>query len=76
MKLGQKGFNLIKKYEGCSLVAYQDSAKVWTIGYGWTGKVNGKSISKGTKITQQQADNLLLNNLILYENKVDKYQNI
>ena len=76
MKLGQKGFNLIKKYEGCSLVAYQDSAKVWTIGYGWTGKINGKSIIKGMRITQQQADNLLLNNLILYENKVNKYQNI
>lgn len=76
MNIGQKGLNLIKKYEGCSLMAYQDSSNIWTIGYGWTGKINGKSISKGMKISQQQADNLLLDNLILYENKVNKYQNI
>lgn len=76
MKISQNGIDLIKRYEGCSLISYQDIAGVWTIGYGWTGKVNGKTIFKGLKITQKQAEELLVNNLVSYENKVNKYQNI
>lgn len=76
MKISQNGIDLIKRYEGCSLISYQDTSGIWTIGYGWTGKVNGKTICKGLKISQETADNLLLNNITLYENKVNKYQNI
>ncbi|MCD7820862.1 MAG: glycoside hydrolase family protein [Clostridiales bacterium] len=53
------GLALIKKYEGCKLTAYKDSVGVWTIGYGHTGKVDGKSISKGMTITQSKANSLL-----------------
>ena len=36
MKISDNGLNLIKKFEGCRLTAYQDTVGVWTIGYGTT----------------------------------------
>lgn len=41
----------IKAHEGCKLKAYQDSAGVWTCGYGATGP----DIHAGTTWTQEQA---------------------
>jgi spore coat assembly protein SafA len=52
--LSQSGLDLIKGFEGLRLSAYQDSAGVWTIGYGHTGNVK-----PGDRITQAQADELL-----------------
>ena len=43
--------DLIKKWEGCKLEAYLDGGGVPTIGYGHT-----KGVKLGDKITQQQAD--------------------
>lgn len=36
-KINDKGLQLIKTFEGRRLVAYQDQAGIWTIGYGHTG---------------------------------------
>ena len=36
MKASQTLINHIKRSESCALQAYQDSAGVWTIGYGHT----------------------------------------
>jgi spore coat assembly protein SafA len=52
--LSQNGLDLIKGFEGLRLSAYQDSAGVWTIGYGHTGNVK-----PGDRITQAQAEGLL-----------------
>ena len=46
--------NKIKEFEGCRLVAYQDSAGIWTIGYGSTINVR-----RGMRVTQQEADSRL-----------------
>ena len=69
----KKGIALIKKFEGCELTAYQDCVGVWTIGYGWTKPVNGKKICKGMKITQKQAEKLLVDGLESYIDNVNKY---
>lgn len=45
---------LIKRFEGCRLRAYQDIVGVWTIGYGSTGGVHA-----GMVWTQEQADAVL-----------------
>lgn len=45
---------LLKKFEGCSLKAYQDIVGVWTIGYGET-----KGVKAGMVWTQAQADDTL-----------------
>jgi len=55
MKISQAGLDLIKRFEGCELEAYQDAVGIWTIGYGHTGS----DVHKGLKITQAQADAIL-----------------
>ena len=45
---------LIKRFEGCRLVAYQDIVGVWTIGWGET-----LGVRPGMVWTQEQADNVL-----------------
>lgn len=70
MKTSTKGINLIKKFEGCRLEAYKCPAGVWTIGYGHTGKVNGKTICNGIKITSAKATALLKSDLAVFEKAV------
>lgn len=49
MKISNTGLELIKRFEGCPLAAYKDSAGVWTIGYGHTSGVKkGQTINTGT----------------------------
>ena len=52
--LSAQGLDLIKDFEGLRLAAYQDSAGVWTIGYGHTG-----GVQPGDRITQAEAEKLL-----------------
>lgn len=68
MITSEKGINLIKKYEGCKLTSYKCPAGVWTIGYGHT-----KNVKQGMKITKEQANIFLKNDLKTYENYVNKY---
>jgi lysozyme len=43
-KIGAKGLNLIKEFEGLKLKPYQCSAGVWTIGIGTTVYPNGEKV--------------------------------
>lgn len=52
-------YDLIKKYEGCRLVAYKCPAGVWTIGWGSTVYPNGQPVKQGDRVTQKRADELL-----------------
>jgi len=55
-----RGINLIKYYESCKLKAYRDEyGKVWTIGYGHTGK----DVYEGLVITKERAEELLRQDL-------------
>ena len=65
MKTSQNGINLIKKFEGVRLNAYKCTG-VWTICYGHTAGVR-----QGQRITQEKAEELLKNDLIVYENYVN-----
>lgn len=72
MKISAEGLALIKKFEGCELEAYQDAVGVWTIGYGHI-----KGVKEGMTITKQQAEEMLEEELVEYENYVKeavKYQ--
>mgnify|MGYP003136316221 FL=1 len=48
-------------------VAYKCPAGVWTIGYGHI-----KGVSEGMTITQEQAEQMLLDELIEYENYINE----
>ena len=62
-----RGRALIEKFEGLRLTAYQDMVGVWTIGYGHTGP----DVKAGLTITQQQAEQLLINDLARFNNGVN-----
>lgn len=66
MKINKAGLNLIKKYEGCRLSAYKCPAGVMTIGYGHT-----VGVRSGDRITQAQADDMLLSDIAIYEKYVN-----
>ena len=69
MKISQKGVDLIKRFEGCRLAAYKPvkTEVYYTIGWGHYGP----DVAPGAKITQAQADALLLRDLVKYENAVN-----
>ena len=55
--------DLIKKFEGLRLEAYQCSAKVWTIGYGSTMYPDGTKVKQGDTCTLEQAQEYLMQDL-------------
>lgn len=61
------GLDLIKTFEGLATEAYVDPVGILTIGYGHTGNVKA-----GDKISAQQADQLLQQDLVTFENGVAK----
>lgn len=71
MKASQTLINHIKRSEACRLTAYQDTAKVWTIGYGHTA-----GVKKGDRITQYQAEQFLKEDLAKFEREADKCKRI
>lgn len=72
MKTSQKGIELIKQFEGCKLKSYKCPAGVWTIGFGNTFYLDGSKVLMGQKISQVEADMLLLKLLPKYEATVIK----
>jgi len=66
MNTSQNGIDLIKHFEGCELEAYKCPAGVWTIGYGHI-----KGVQEGDVITEQQAHDMLVEELDEYENYIN-----
>lgn len=67
MRTSQRGLSLIKSFEGLRLQAYQDSVGVWTIGYGTT-----RGVKAGMKISKDQAERMLLNDVQRFEPEVQR----
>ena len=67
MKISAEGKALIKKFEGCKLDSYRCSANVATIGYGHT-----KDVIDGDSCTQDEAGQMLADDLAEFEGYVDK----
>ena len=68
LKTSQEGISLIKSFEGCELTAYRCSADVPTIGYGHTA-----GVSDGDTCTQEEAENMLAEDLVEFEDYVKNY---
>ena len=66
----EAGKALIRKFEGCSLVAYLCPSKVWTIGYGNTFYADGTPVKEGDKIDQSTANQLFDITLQKFEQQV------
>ena len=72
MKLSDRGSHLLKNFEGVRLTAYRCAAGTWTVGVGHTGLVDGKKIQFGMKITQNKCDELFNQDIVRFENYVNK----
>ena len=68
MKTSDKGIGLIKRFEGLRLKAYLCPSGKPTIGYGHT-----KDVKLGDVITEEEAEQLLLEDLIVVENEINKH---
>lgn len=66
MNINQSGLALIKEFEGLRLEAYVCPAGIWTIGYGHT-----KDVQPGSEITEAQAEEYLLEDLLDSEEVVN-----
>lgn len=66
MITSDQGVDLIKRFEGCRLQAYRCPAGVWTIGFGHTGT----DVTEGQRITAEEADRLLREDLAHIERRV------
>jgi lysozyme len=72
LRTSMKGVDFIARHEGLSLRAYQDVAGVWTIGYGHTAAAGGVKPKQGMRITKEQAQDILMDDLRLFEARVNK----
>ncbi len=72
MKTSDKGIALIKAHEGLRLNAYLCPANVWTIGFGHTSAAGAPSVAKGMKITREEADAILRQDLRAFEQGVTR----
>ena len=71
MKIGTKGLEMITHFEGLELNAYQCAAGVWTIGYG-----HNKGVQKGMVISEDTANEMLVEELNEYENYINTLVNV
>ena len=62
MKPTEKGINILKKYESCSLKAYWD-VDDWSIGYGHHNSI-AYPVKKGDIITGTEADEMLTEDIV------------
>ena len=70
--ISEKGFTLIREFEGLQLEAYKDTGGVWTIGFGTIKYPNGISVKKGDTCTIQQAEQWLKNDCKWVDTCLDK----
>ena len=68
LKTSQEGISLIKSFEGCELTAYRCSAGVPTLGFGHT-----RDVSMGDTCTQEEAESMLAEDLVEFEDYVKNY---
>lgn len=70
MKCSEVGLNLIKSFEGLRLTSYADAGGTLTIGYGHT-----RNVRRNQKISIEQADVFLREDVVSAENAVNKWVN-
>lgn len=74
-KIGKKGIDLIKKFEGLELTAYFDPVKIPTIGYGHIETVSKEDVINKKTITEKEAEQLLKYDLKKFEKGVNELIN-
>ncbi|WP_144756094.1 lysozyme, partial [Bartonella saheliensis] len=71
-KISREGLELLKQWEGLRLEAYRDAGCIWTIGYGHTSYAGKPLVHKGMRITKEQAEEILCEDLKQFEKAVEQ----
>lgn len=70
MKISNNGLQMIKNFEGLLLIASNKLDGVWTVGYGCT-----VGVKPYQRVTEKQAEEMLLREVAKHEFYVSKYEN-
>ena len=71
--ISEKGYAIIREFEGFKAEAYLDTGGVWTIGFGTIKYPNGQRVKKGDTCTREQAEQWLKNDCKWVDACLDKY---
>ncbi len=71
-RINAAGLSHVKQWEGLKLVAYQDVAGVWTIGYGHTSAAGIPKVREGMRISEKEAEDILRADLAKFEERVER----
>ena len=71
--ISEKGYAIIREFEGFKAEAYLDTGGVWTIGFGTIKYPNGQRVKKGDTCTREQAEQWLKNDCKWVDTCLDKY---
>ena len=71
--ISEKGYAIIREFEGFKAEAYLDTGGVWTIGFGTIKYPNGQRVKKGDTCTREQAEQWLKNDCKWVDDCLDKY---
>ncbi|WP_312619016.1 lysozyme [Agrobacterium pusense] len=70
-RINAAGLSHIMQWEGKRLVAYQDVAGIWTIGYGHTTAAGIPRVREGMRISDKEAEDILKADLRKFEDRVN-----
>ncbi|ANV26903.1 lysozyme [Agrobacterium pusense] len=71
-RINAAGLSHIMQWEGKRLVAYQDVAGIWTIGYGHTTAAGIPRVREGMRISEKEAEDILKSDLRKFEDRVSR----
>lgn len=71
-RINAAGLSHIMQWEGKRLVAYQDVAGIWTIGYGHTTAAGIPRVREGMRISDKEAEDILKADLRKFEDRVSR----
>lgn len=72
MDMSERGVRLLIDREGSKTKAYRDSVGIWTIGVGHTAAAGPPKPREGMTLTELQVRDLLLHDLVQYEDAVER----
>lgn len=71
--ISEKGYEIIREFEGFRSTAYRDTGGVWTIGFGTIRYPNGVKVKQGDTCTREQAELWLKSDCLWVNACLDKY---
>lgn len=72
-RINAAGLSHVKQWEGLKTRAYRDVAGILTIGYGHTSAAGAPVVREGMKITEAEAEKILMADLRKFEERVERF---